>query len=674
VSEESVHQEVKGVGNIFSGSGSIQIEKVYIEGRATAEEKRELERLRRQVENVWVKGVLERSPFIRVLIELGKETRNDLLENPWSRVLAVRDRKPQILPGQTKIRDVYNENRFALLILGSPGSGKTTTLLDLTRSLIAAADTEDEPTPVVLNLSTWTRDRAPLTQWLGRELPVRYPRLAVNCRAWLQHGRLTLLLDGLDEVPEEHRAACVRAINNYELPLPGLVVCCRMDEYIVLSNRLNLNAAICLQPLSAEQIDNFLAKTGLEELRKLAREDSNWRELLQTPFRLSIACSTWNDLKFRSSLSGLEGLETLKQRQAVLFDRYIDTMFERRGHQTSVFPKEKTLRWLGWLARRMNERSASEFLIEQLQPDLLPRGIWRWSYAVASWLPTILLLLLLLSFGDRDPSFQIVITWALAVGSICIVLEGAVLVDWIKPPELTLVARILIGIPVVSLALLRRSIPELHWAPIDDVYKMLLPFGLLVYAWILVGLRTAPRGIRLMTQSYWSFKVAWITCVSLWGILGSLSYFYPAFVEFISFHHNPWLYTLFTGIEMGFLFGLLFPPPSSKGGIAKPNSGFRSSLVAALCLWFSASVMSFGNHNNIMFAVAWGLPFALGFCGQDIVRHAVLRVFLAWNGSSPIRYVRLLEQAVNLAFIQRVGGAYLFIHKTFRDHVAEKYG
>jgi hypothetical protein len=39
-------------------------------------------------------------------------------------------------------------------------------------------------------------------------------------------------------------------------------------------------------------------------------------------------------------------------------------MFQRKGMTSLVFPKEKIIGWLSWLARKMREHSQSVFLVE----------------------------------------------------------------------------------------------------------------------------------------------------------------------------------------------------------------------------------------------------------------------------------------------------------------------
>jgi hypothetical protein len=122
------------------------------------DERRALRNRRAMLELVrssWVKGVLEQSPHNAAMINLGMEERLDAVEHPWDMVLQT-DRKDRTLPPGTKIIDVFDEMGKNLLILGEPGSGKTTMLLELARDTIARAEEDPmQPIPVVRNLSSW---------------------------------------------------------------------------------------------------------------------------------------------------------------------------------------------------------------------------------------------------------------------------------------------------------------------------------------------------------------------------------------------------------------------------------------------------------------------------------------------------------------------------------------
>jgi predicted NACHT family NTPase len=93
-----------------------------------------------------------------------------------------------------------------LLIVGEPGSGKTTALLELARGLIARAADPLQPVPVVLQLSTWTAHHGTLFDWLVDELRSKYFVGRDSARLYLRRRRLVLLLDSLDETNDKSRS------------------------------------------------------------------------------------------------------------------------------------------------------------------------------------------------------------------------------------------------------------------------------------------------------------------------------------------------------------------------------------------------------------------------------------------------------------------------------------
>jgi predicted NACHT family NTPase len=162
-----------------------------------------------------------------------------------------------------------------LLILGEPGSGKTTTLLELARSRLERARYDiKERVPIVLNLSSWQKKQR-LVEWISGELSEKYRVPRKIARFWLQSDYLVPLLDGLDEIETAIQPDCVSAINAFieEFNPSGLVVCCRLNEYRWLPERLKLNGAICVEPLSSEGVSKYLARGGpnLASLREADR-------------------------------------------------------------------------------------------------------------------------------------------------------------------------------------------------------------------------------------------------------------------------------------------------------------------------------------------------------------------------------------------------------------------
>jgi predicted NACHT family NTPase len=226
-----------------------------------------------------------------VLISLGKREIGDAVDAPWKYTVEVSD---AVNPASLEDRDfgsIYDTVGL-LLILGEPGSGKTTTLLDLAQTLLERArDDIKERVPVVLNLSSWKK-KQPLTEWMSGELSEKYRVPIKIARSWLQEDYLLPLLDGLDEVETSVRQNCVATINEFiEKSNPsGLVVCCRLNEYRWLPERVKLNGAICLEPLSKDEVAKYFASGGskLAALCEAVNTDSVLQELTQTPLMLNI--------------------------------------------------------------------------------------------------------------------------------------------------------------------------------------------------------------------------------------------------------------------------------------------------------------------------------------------------------------------------------------------------
>lgn len=115
----------------------------------------------RRVRYKWITGVLEPSLARAAQLVLGLERRPDVL---YLGTRAVRrpGRPPEPLPPGTQISEAFDRVGGGLLILGAPGAGKTTALLQLCDELLDRAERHpDQSIPVVVNLASWAHHRAP---------------------------------------------------------------------------------------------------------------------------------------------------------------------------------------------------------------------------------------------------------------------------------------------------------------------------------------------------------------------------------------------------------------------------------------------------------------------------------------------------------------------------------
>jgi len=330
------------------------------------------QRLLAKVRSFWVNGVLENSLHSAALMVLELQEQPDAVARPWQLVLQEIDQSTRPLPYGTRITQVYEKAVGELLILGEPGSGKTTLLLELARDLLDRAEKDEHhPMPIVFNLSSWAVKQQPLAEWLVDEMNIKYQVPRSLGQTWIATDRVLPLLDGLDEVSPTFRQACIDAITVYrrEHGLVPLVVCSRREEYLKLAGHLSLQQAICIQPLTYQQINEYLISAGeqVEALQSALRDDVDLQQLVTTPLMLSILTSAYRG----RSVEALTGAGTLEKRQEQVFATYVESMFKRRKPEQH-YSAQQSVRWLAYLAQQMKQHYQTEFYLEHMQLDWLP--------------------------------------------------------------------------------------------------------------------------------------------------------------------------------------------------------------------------------------------------------------------------------------------------------------
>ena len=377
-----------------------------------------------RVDKTWVEDVLEYSFQNKHQLTVRFDSWNDTLKNPWPNGVLPSHTLHQDF-GDDDIQSIYDRSSGALLILGEPGAGKSTQLLLIAKVLIDRAYLDANlPIPVILHLGIWGENPMPLDDWLVAELREKYLIPAKVARSWVDDDLLLLLLDGLDEVDWSSRNECVRAINEFrDEHANSIVVCSRAAEYLAMDQKLRLNEAVFIRPLTTGQINHFIHESGLEatDIVELLEGDPDLAELAQTPLLLDILATS-----FRNVPTDLP--ESIGQRRDEVISAYVKSNYERRtGDQ--AYSIQQFDDWLNWLARNMNDHAQVSFLIEGLQPTWLVGTHLRWLYHVGVRLISCLMIFLVALFAGAfgDPFIQGTVSTSIVGAKVGLLLAGALL-------------------------------------------------------------------------------------------------------------------------------------------------------------------------------------------------------------------------------------------------------
>jgi hypothetical protein len=675
-----------------------------------------------RVKAIWIDGLLQSSLAGVARIDIELVDQDGLVDQPFGAQVQEINRPPRALPPGVALIDVFAAMNGAMLILGMPGAGKTTLLLELARDLIARAERDAaHPIPVVFNISSWGSQEQhttppDLAQWLIDELQARYDVPQFIARAWVESDALLLLLDGLDEAPGvERRRACVAALNTYRQQhgLVSLAICSRIAEYEELGVRLRLQGAVVIQPLTAEQVNMYLAYFGerLAPLQAAQASDPTLHELATSPLMLSIMARVYHDRSVPATASaGTAGTQS-----SWLFAAYIEKMFARRA-ASAAYPREQTLRWLAWLAHGMQNQSQRVFLIEQLQPSWLETRILNVRYALIDRLGGGLItglavgLIAGLSYGVGTGA-QVGASGGFAAGWLQGLAAGMA-----NGARFGLVAGLITGLlgrvgatttavdqsfwPFVRRAAhgvivfgaigalfggvwLPLLIGIIRFRPLFSIQGLLadaLFFGLVggLGAGLLGGPSLRPRAINVVETRRWS----WSRGLGLGMASGLIVAFISSLVyeESIS-QRGEWLvFGLVYGLSIWVIFGLAVGEVETR---TAPNQGIWRSLRSARRVGRTAGLVSglggslggliigqpwFGISYGLSSAALVGLGGALVCGGYACLSHLALRIVLWHSGVAPWNLAGFLDYCAARILIRKAGGGYLFIHRLLQDY------
>jgi hypothetical protein len=638
-----------------------------------------------KVKQFWIEGFLKPSlqgfTALRLDLKARPDAIADLTQGIEALSLELDASYEKLHP--TRIYGEMGQGR-TLLILGEPGAGKTIALLQLAQRLIDRSEQNlSLPMPVVLNLSSWAREQKSIVDWAIDELREKYQVPKSLSKPWIGQQQLILLLDGLDEVNQDDRNDCVRTLNEFIglFPQTEVAVCSRVRDYEALTERLQISSAFCLQPLTSEQVYQFLDDFGgsLGGLKTILKSDADLERFAQTPLILNFMSSAYQGWSVEKLMNELRSTSDRNQH---LFNTYIDRRLERG--ETSEYTKDEALRWLGWIASRMVRAKQSIFLIEEIQPTWLKDKIEERAYQIR----TIIFAGLVLGLSSGMIS-------GLIFGSIGLMFgftqSDADFIDVLKPGLMFglsygLAAGLSIGLICgVTLGLPRAILPleRLSWswqrAKSKFVRELFAGIGYGLILGLLMGLSL--------------ILIAGLIISLMFG--GSVLIGRP--IDFLNV-------VLMLVLIFGPVFGLVFALGSGLSSSETvqriiPNQGIRTSLrncliiglssgtilslvfglIVGLISWLSSapSLRLWGLLSGIGIGLALGLIFGLFFGlkygGAACIQHLTLRQILYRKGRIPWNYAKFLNFASDRLLMKRVGGGYVFFHRMLLEHFAQMH-
>lgn len=559
-----------------------------------------------------------------------------------NRTLQIDDQDYGTLDANKLLIETYGRDDIAgkLLILGAPGAGKTTALLSLAEQLVEGALKNPQTViPVLFELSTWRDDNQSIEQWLIEQLYELHGgnRKSKIYERWLEQRVLLPLLDGLDELGLERQKKCTIKLEEFAQHYPHVVVCCRLKEFAAVDMKLKtFRGAVCLQPLSDIQIQNYLHSLNRSELWSVIQKNPDLKKLLEptsegdpgllrVPLFVKLVVDVYDPKQPISS-------------KADLLEKYIDRQLSKDAREQERRKEKERGKWayknvehepdwrqtrntLRWIAQQLQTNNTVELLIEKMQPSWIESVYLRRRYR--------------LIFG---------LIYGLIFGLIFVGLSGG-LSGGLTGLIYGLISGLIFGLnEIETVEAFQISMSR---AARQEIIKSLC-------FWLILGLIF---GLIL-------------------GLIGGL----PG---------------LISGLISGLIYGLIVGLKQELKLRSLPNEGIWNSLQSLLWTtifsyplslifimtprrvaekhdWFDLPGIFIRNLPQFLLP---GLLIALLFClwaggGVACIQHLCLR-FVLWQNGIPWNLAQFLDYCVERRLLLRVGGRYRFLHRELLDHFAQ---